>query len=87
MKKIITILFICIQHQIYAQETQQITPHTSENTSIPMADAFRKEGKIYIVITIILIILIGIFLYILTIDKKIKYIEQKLTEIKINTPS
>lgn len=45
---------------------------------IPMADSFRSEGKIYVVLAIALIILIGLFLYLLGMDRKIKRLEEKL---------
>ena len=45
---------------------------------VPMADSFRSEGKIYVVLAIALIILIGLFLYLLRMDKKIKKLEEEL---------
>ena len=38
---------------------------------VEMADNFRSDGKIYVVILVALIILIGIFLYLYRIEKKI----------------
>ncbi len=48
---------------------------------IPMADSFRADGKIYVVLGIILILLFGFFAYLIRIDRKIKKIE---TEINAN---
>lgn len=45
---------------------------------IPMADAFRSEGKIYVVLAVILIILGGLFVYLFRMDKKIKKLEDDL---------
>lgn len=45
---------------------------------IPMADAFRSEGKIYVVIAIILIILFGMFFYLFRLDNKIKKLEDEI---------
>lgn len=42
-----------------------------------MADNFRGEGKIYVVLAVILVILAGIFLYLFRLDKKIKKLEQE----------
>jgi hypothetical protein len=39
--------------------------------------AMRSNGKIYVVMAICITILIGFFLYLLSIDKKIKQIEDK----------
>lgn len=49
-----------------------------ENNSVEMADTFRSEGKIYVVIVIALIILIGIFAYLYVLDKKVNKIQEQL---------
>ncbi len=41
-----------------------------------MADAMRSNGKIYVVVAVCLTILIGLFLYVFNVDRKIKKIEQ-----------
>ena len=41
------------------------------NIQVEMADTFRSDGKIYVVILVALIILVGIFLYLYRIEKKI----------------
>ena len=41
------------------------------NIQVEMADTFRSDGKIYVVILVASIILIGIFLYLYRIEKKI----------------
>ena len=41
------------------------------NIQVEMADTFRSDGKIYVVILVALIILIGIFLYLYRIEEKI----------------
>ncbi len=41
-----------------------------------MADAMRRNGKIYVVVTVCLVILIGLFLYIWRIDRKITKLEK-----------
>lgn len=42
---------------------------------IPMADTFRSDGKIYVVLAVILILLAGLFIYLFRIDKKLKKLE------------
>lgn len=44
---------------------------------IPMADAFRSDGKIYVVLAIMLILLIGLFYYLFRLDRKIKDLENR----------
>jgi CcmD family protein len=45
--------------------------------SVEMADAFRADGKIYVVITVVAIILTGIFIYLISLDKKIGKMEKE----------
>ena len=46
------------------------------NIQVEMADAFRSEGKIYVVVLVALIILVGIFFYLFRIEGKIKDINK-----------
>jgi len=42
-----------------------------------MADSMRANGKIYIVVAVCLTILIGLFIYVWNVDRKIGKIEQE----------
>jgi hypothetical protein len=44
--------------------------------NVTMADTFRTEGKIYVVIIIFLLILFSLFYYMFKIEKKIDKIER-----------
>jgi len=44
-----------------------------------MADAMRAEGKIYVVVAIIVIILAGLVAYLFLLDKKVKKLENQLS--------
>lgn len=44
---------------------------------IPMADSFRQDGKIYVVVGIVLILLVGFFYYLLRVDRKVKQMEDE----------
>ena len=48
-----------------------------EATGVEMADAFRSEGKIYVVITVISIIFICLIGYLVYIDMKLRKLENK----------
>jgi CcmD family protein len=48
---------------------------------VEMADTMRSEGKIYVVVTILLIILAGLVAYVITIDRKASRLEKKLEEL------
>lgn len=45
---------------------------------IAMADAFRAEGKIYVVVAVILLIFAGLVVYMVRIDRKVKRLEKEL---------
>jgi CcmD family protein len=55
---------------------------TSILLQVPMADTFRSEGKIYVVVAVILIILFGMFFYLFRLDKKINKLEEELKNSK-----
>lgn len=45
---------------------------------IEMADTMRSEGKIYVVIAVVLIILFGLLFYLVRLDRKIAQLEKQL---------
>lgn len=45
---------------------------------IEMADTMRSEGKIYVVVAILLLIFVGLITYLILLDRKITKIEKKL---------
>jgi len=56
---------------------------TSSNMAfaqVEMADTMRAEGKIYVVVGIILIILAGLITYLFLLDKKIKKLETLINQ-------
>jgi cytochrome bd-type quinol oxidase subunit 2 len=48
-----------------------------EATGVEMADTFRSEGKIYVVITVISIIFMCLIGYLIYIDLKLRKLENK----------
>ena len=45
---------------------------------VEMADGLRSEGKIYVVVGVLVTILLGIIVYLIMIDRKVSDIEKKL---------
>ena len=43
---------------------------------VEMADAMRSNGKIYVVVAVCLTILIGLFIYVFMVDRKISRFEK-----------
>jgi hypothetical protein len=50
-----------------------------------MADAMRSDGKIYVVVAIIAIVLAGLIFYLFTIEKKVKKLEKLVSDRKKQT--
>jgi len=49
-------------------------------SEIEMADQMRADGKIYVVVGVLVIILIGLLLYLVSIDRKLKRLEKEVEE-------
>jgi CcmD family protein len=47
---------------------------------VEMADGMRAEGKIYVVVVIILVVLIGLFTYLFLLDRKLNKMDQQLKD-------
>ncbi|MFY7786373.1 MAG: CcmD family protein [Thermoflexibacteraceae bacterium] len=71
-------LFLSISFGVTAQQADKIkiTERDYENPDIAMADQFREDGKIYVVLAVILLILSGMFTYLFILDKKITQLEE-----------
>lgn len=65
--------------------TVSVLPVAGSATEPKMADAFRSEGKIYVVIAVLAIIFISLITYLIYIDIKLKKIETRLKQPN-NTP-
>lgn len=74
MKKIAAIVFATILL------TVSFIPSFAQQQEVEMADVMRSNGKIYVVVAIILIVLIGLFVYLFALDKKISRFERKLDD-------
>ena len=57
-------------------------PLISSAQEIEMADTFWGDGKIYVVITVMAVILAGIFIYLFMLGNKVSKLEKKLGERK-----
>ena len=67
MKKIILALLVLINSVgVFAQDN-----------GIEMADVLRSNGKIYVVVVCIVIILLGLLGYLFTLDRRLKKLEKK----------
>ena len=72
IKVLIAILFFLLPFQIFSQGNQ----------SVEMADAFREDGKIYVVVLGLIIILTGVTFFLIWVDRRISRLEKKLGKQK-----
>ncbi|HZI01698.1 MAG TPA: CcmD family protein [Flavisolibacter sp.] len=54
----------------------------AQDNSVEMADTMRREGKIYVVVAVILTIFAGIILYLVRLDRKITRLEKESSFLK-----
>ncbi len=47
---------------------------------VEMADTMRSNGKIYVVVGVVLVILAGLFVYLFSLDRKVSKLEKDLAE-------
>ena len=51
----------------------------AQTTDTPeMADALRQSGKIYVVVAVILIVVIGLIGYLISLDRKVSRLEKEI---------
>jgi uncharacterized membrane protein len=65
MKKILAFIFMLLSLNLQAQQ------------EVEMADQLRADGKIYVVVAVVSIILLGVLLYLIRIDAKISRLEKE----------
>ena len=63
-KYIITAVFLAFQMHVFAQQEQ--------------VDFMRSTGKIYVVVAVILVILLGLFFYLIRMDKNLTKLENQI---------
>ena len=66
---------VLLQLVTWAQDTDQVE----------MADAMRENGKIYVVVAVILTIFAGIIIYLIRLDRKISRLEKE-SNLTIHKP-
>lgn len=78
MKKILTIVLLVFSLSALAQEKIPVTESDYTNNSVEMADVMRSNGKIYVLVGVIVIIFAGITVYLISTDRKISKLEKNL---------
>jgi hypothetical protein len=55
---------------------------TTATQTVDMADGMRSNGKIYVVVGVLVIILFGLLAYLVSIDRKVTRVEKSIKENK-----
>lgn len=85
MKKYITTLLLVLSLSsftgVFAQEKTPITKEDYSNQSVEMADTFRAEGKIYVVVAVMVTLLGVLIFYVIKMDRQVTRLEGQVEEI------
>lgn len=77
MKKIVLVFLMNLSFvTIQAQEKIAVTAADYSNNEVEMADLMRSEGKIYVLVGIIALILIGLLIYVIQTDRRVSKLER-----------
>jgi hypothetical protein len=71
-------LFLCI-YLLMISATVFAQAGMDEDEKVQMAEGMRASGKIYVVVAVLLVILAGLFIYLIQLDKKLKKLEKENT--------
>lgn len=86
IRRIITCFFLVLTLHLPAQDGAfVVTEESYADTSVEMADVMRSNGKIYVVVGAIMIIFVGLAVYTITIDRKVKKMEDEVFGEKSNS--
>ena len=55
-----------------------ISNYVNAQTAITKTDLMRSNGKIFVVMTVIIIIMTGFFIYLISVDRKLSKLEKDL---------
>ncbi len=80
MQKWLVVFLLFVSLQVAAQEKKEIKTEDYNNYSVEMADQMRKDGKIYVLVGIIVIVMGGLLFYVVSTDKKISRLEKEFKE-------
>ena len=81
MNKLFIAFITCclLQFMVFIPFTQA---QTAVDTSIEMADSIRSDGKIYVVVLVVLIAFTGLMIYAISTDRKLSRLEKEIKSLK-----
>ena len=79
MKKYLIVFLLFISLSAFSQKGDyEITDEDYNNTSIEMADKMRSNGKIYVVVAVVMTVFAGLITYTVMVDRKISKLEKEV---------
>ena len=80
LRRLLTVIFLFCCLKLVGQEKIRVVDEDYTNYEVEMADQLRKDGKIYVVVTISSLVLLGLLGYAFVIDRKITSLERRILE-------
>lgn len=74
------VLFANLGSVSLAQEKIKPTEADYNNDKVEMADVMRENGKIYVVVAVVLCLFAGLTFYAINIDRKVSSLEKQLED-------
>nr|WP_242922213.1 CcmD family protein [Pontibacter liquoris] len=65
-------------------ETEFSAAPAADAGNVEMADTLRQDGKIYVVVTVLVTIMAGIVVYLVSLDRKVSKLEKQLKDDYVN---
>ncbi|GAB3826557.1 CcmD family protein [Pontibacter rugosus] len=65
--------------QVQAQPAQtEVEFSSAPQNEVEMADTLRQDGKIYVVVIVLLTVMVGLILYLVSLDRKVSKLEKQV---------
>lgn len=84
MKRLMLMLAMLISAVLNAQDKIKIQDSDYSNSDVAMADMMRSEGKIYVVVGVVLVIFAVLIFYLIRLERKTSKLEQQLDNHQVN---
>ncbi len=85
MKNLILLFFLFCSLNLFAQQKIEVNEQDYQNQQVEMADAMRADGKIYVVVAVLVVIFAGFIGYAIRIDSKVSRLEKEMSSGKVNS--
>ncbi|GHA68922.1 CcmD family protein [Pontibacter akesuensis] len=61
-------------------EQTEVEFSSAPQAEVEMADTLRRDGKIYVVVIVLLTVMVGMILYLVSLDRKVSKLEKQMRE-------